>query len=460
MTSFATTSARLRAAWTSPRIAVWIIAAAFVVMAVRLGVFLNSYTVNLVYWDQWDFLNGLFDGADAWTLFRWQHGPQRQGVGNLIMAVLYPATGWNGRADAAASAVALGLAGIAAIWLVKRVSGSLRPWDAVVPLIFLTTTSAETYVVAPNIAHGPLSALLLTGYALALTIRSHGARCFALVLVNFLCVSTGFTWLLGAVTPALLLLFASGPQLTNRERTIYAAGVAASLASLAIFLYGFTPQSATECFQFPHARPWEYVPYAGFVLGRPFGLLPEGETSSLLLGTGAFATMTMFVAYAALGLIRVRGDSIFWAVVASLAGFALLFASSSAVGRVCLGFASAHASRYIPYVLPGLLALYFVIRKSATRSPVAYALLQVFLVACIAKEGDEYSAREAADYFKYKQRWSDCYLAVHDIDVCNARAGHPVYPEPGATRLQQKLDWLEARRYSLFQNSDRTSRPR
>jgi len=457
MTSTATTPARPSAAWISPRKTVWIIAAAFVVMAVRLALYLNRYTVNLVYWDQWDFLSGLFDGADTWTLFRWQHGPQRQGIGNLIIAVLYPATGWNGRVDAAASAVALGLAGVGALWLVKRVCGALRPWDAVVPLIFLTTSSAETYVVAPNIAHGPLSALLLTGYALALTIPPHAARCTALVILNFLCVSTGFTWLLGLATPFLLLLLACGPHLTTRERTVYVVGVAATLASFALFLYGFTPQTATNCFQFPHVRPWEYVPYAGFVLARPFGLHAGEDTMRLIQGTGAFVAMAGLVGYAAFRLIRARGDSDFWAVVTSLSGFALLFASSSAVGRICLGFDSANASRYIPYMLPSLLTLYLVIRKLASRSPVGNALLPVFLVACIAKEGDRFSANEAADYFKYKQRWSDCYLAMHDIDACNARAGHPVYPEPDATRLQQKLDWLEARRYSLFQGSARSS---
>ena len=76
-------------------------------------------------------------------------------------------------------------------------------------------------------------------------------------------------------------------------------------------------------------------------------------------------------------------------------------------------------------------------------------------MACVAKERDKLSSSEASDYLKYKQRWSACYLAMHDIDACDAWAGHPVYPTPAATRLQQKLDWLEARRYSLFQNSGR-----
>src|SRR5262245_63453362 len=104
----------------------WIVALLFLALSIRLFVFVDRYAVNLVYWDQWDFLQGLFDGADAWTLFRWQHGPQRQGIGNLIIAVIYSATGWNGRADGAASAVALMVARGAGRWLVKRGCGPLR----------------------------------------------------------------------------------------------------------------------------------------------------------------------------------------------------------------------------------------------------------------------------------------------------------------------------------------------
>jgi hypothetical protein len=252
-------------------------------------------------------------------------------------------------------------------------------------------------------------------------------------------------------------LLACAPQLTMRERSMYGASIVASLASFGLFLYGFVPQSATDCFQFPHIRPWEYVPYAGFVLARPFGLTAGVETAPLLLSTGAFVAMAIFVGYAAFRLLRSRGSSVSWAVITTLSGFALLFASSSAVGRICLGFDSANASRYIPYVLPGLLALHLAIRKSASKSPVAYALLPVFLIACISKESNRLSANEATDYFKYKQRWRECYLAMHDIDACDAWAGHPVYPRPEATRLQQKLDWLEARRYSLFQAGERSS---
>jgi hypothetical protein len=437
----------------SARTTPWLVGAVLLALAIRLAAFVNRYAVNLVYWDQWDFLQGLFDGADPWTLFRWQHGPQRQGLGNLILAVMYPATGWNGRADAAAIAVVMLLAATAALWLVKRVCGPLRPWDVVVPLVFLTTSSAEAYIAVPNLAHGPLPALLLMSYALTLTIPSHPARCVTLVVVNFFSVNTGFTLLLGGVTPVLLLLLASGPRVTRRERTLYAAGIAASLGTLALFFHGFAPNAAVECFQFPHVPAWEYLPYTGFVLARPFGFLADQPTAHLRLGAGVAIGMAGFVTYSAWRLLRVRGDSVLWAVTSALAGFAWLFAATSAVGRVCLGYDSASATRYIPYILPGILALYLVIRRGASTSRVAYALLPVFLVACIAKETDEVSRNEAVAYYEWKQRWHDCYLARHDIDECDARSGHPVYPAPGQTHLQEKLNWLEAHRYSLFQDA-------
>ena len=244
---------------------------AFVLLALRLAAFVNRYAVDIIYWDQWDFLQGLFDGADAWTLFRWQHGPQRQGIGNLIHAALYSATGWNTRADTAASAVMLLLAAAAALWLVKRVCGSLSPWDVAVPLIFLTTSSTETHLVVPNLAHGPVPALLLVGYGLALTVPSHATRCALLVIINFFAVNTGFTVLLGGITPAILLVQAYASPLTVRERAVSASGIAACAGTVALFFHGLVLYSATECFQFPHVRPWEYVPYTGFVLARPFG---------------------------------------------------------------------------------------------------------------------------------------------------------------------------------------------
>lgn len=101
----------------------WLLGLAFVVLAVRLGHFVDRFAVNLVFWDQWDFLQGLFDDASLWELFRRQHGPHRQGVANLLIAGEYALTGWNGRADAALAAIVMALTGLGGLWWVRRVTG-------------------------------------------------------------------------------------------------------------------------------------------------------------------------------------------------------------------------------------------------------------------------------------------------------------------------------------------------
>ena len=433
------------------RAAAWLIAAVFILLAARLAQFVDRYSVNLVFWDQWDFLQGLFDGADAWTLFRWQHGPQRQGLGNLLHAALYEATGWNGRADAAASAGAMVLAALGALWLVKRVTGTLRPWDAVVPLLFLTTANVETYAVAPNLAHGPLPAVFLVAYALALTAPAHVLKGALVAVVNFLAVNTGFTLLLGAITPVVLLVFARRPGLSRAEREVYAAGIAVSLATLALFLHGFRAWPAAECFAFPHERPLEYVPFAGLVLARPFGLEAGTEWTRLALGSTVLIGAAGLAAYGAVRALKSEASPMVWDVTAVLVGFAVIFAITTAIGRVCLGINAASASRYIPYVVPGLTAVYLVLR-SLRPSRIGSALLCLFLAAGVVKEANV-EREQAEAYSSYKRLWRNCYLARHDIRLCDQLAGHAVYPWPESTRLQEKLNWLEARHYNLFEGS-------
>jgi hypothetical protein len=439
----------------TPRAVKWIIASVFLVATARLAWFVDRYAVNLIFWDQWDFLHGLFVGEDWWTLFRWQHGPQRQGLGNLITAALYSATGWNARADAAAAAVLMLLAALAGLWLVRRLCGQLRPWDAVVPLLFLTTSSAETYAAATNLAHGPLSALFLVALALALTVQSHSVRCALIVGVNALAVNTGFTLLLGPVTPALLLLFASAPTLRPSARVTYAAGAAASIGAMALVLKGLVFHSATSCFQFPHPRPLEYLPFAGSLLTHALGLYAGDDVTPSALASIVAIVVVALWAYATFRLIRSRGDSMLWNVAGLLLTFTVLFTIVTTVGRVCLGLYAASATRYIPYVLPGLLAVYLLPRSGeATR--IRTTVLALFLAGVTAREvAAARNDAEASHHATHKRLWADCYLARHVVAECDAETGGPIYPAAEATGLQEKLDWLEERRYSLFQERTR-----
>jgi hypothetical protein len=434
-----------------PRRTAWIIALVFTALSVRLALFVDGYAINLLYLDEWDYLHGLFEGADAWTLFRWQHGLHRQGVGNLILAVVLDGTGWNSRAVAAASAAVMALAGLAGMWLVRRICGRLRLWDVTVPLLFLTTTSVENYIITPNLAHGPLPALFLIGYALSLTVSSHPARGTLLVAINFLAVNTGFTVLLGGLTPIVFFAFACQPGLRARDRTVYGGALIVSLATAAHFARGLVWVPAVPCYVFPHDPVSEYVTFAGRLLARPFNLsiqASSGESLGIVVAVPAVA----FTLYALFRALRSRGSSVLWNVTGFLAAFTIVFAFVTAVGRVCTGLVIADSSRYIPYVLPGLLGVYLVLRCGLRPGRTQVLALGLFVLIAALKEVSPRSGLEARAESGLKRAWHDCYLRVHDIAICNASAGRPAYPAPEATNLQQKLDWLEARRYNLFQD--------
>jgi hypothetical protein len=426
---------------------------AFIALSARLALFVDGYAINVLYLDEWDYLHGLFDGADSWTLFRWQHGLHRQGAGNLILAVVLDGTGWNSRAAAAASAVTMALAGAAGLWLIKRICGRLRIWDVTVPLLFLTTTSVENYIITPNLAHGPLPALFLMAYALSLSASSHAARGMLLVAINFLAVNTGFTVLLGGITPLVFVAFACQLGLRARDRTVYGAALVASIATAAHFARGLVWVPAVPCYVFPHDPASEYVTFAGRLIARPFNLSMQASSGELL-GFVVAVPAVAFTLYALFRAVRSGGASALWNVIAVLAAFTVVFAFMTAVGRVCTGLVIADSSRYIPYVLPGLLSVYLAVRCGLRPGRAQVLAIGLFVLVAVLKEVSPRSGLEARAESGVKRAWHDCYLTVHDIAMCNESAGRAVYPAPEATNLQQKLDWLEARGYNLFQDQD------
>jgi hypothetical protein len=197
------------------------------------------------------------------------------------------------------------------------------------------------------------------------------------------------------------------------------------------------------------------VPFAGSILTHALGLSSDdGMTPPAIAFTAAIVLVGLW-AYATFQLIRARGDSVLWSVAGVLLTFTLLFTLVTTVGRVCLGLYAASASRYIPYMLPGLLAVYL-LPRSGVATRVRAGLLALFLAVIVSREvGAARNEGEARRYATLKRQWVNCYLARHVVADCDAESGGAMYPVAEATGLQEKLDWLEARGYSLFQERTR-----
>src|SRR4051812_4493708 len=56
--------------------------------------FIKKYTVDIFFYDQWDYYSPLFRNASYLDMFRWQQGPHRMGLGLWLLHWLTPISHW------------------------------------------------------------------------------------------------------------------------------------------------------------------------------------------------------------------------------------------------------------------------------------------------------------------------------------------------------------------------------
>ena len=76
------------------------LAGTFSVCTVRLFHVIDRLAVNVIYWDEWDFLGGLFEDRGWWDLFTWLHGPHREGLGYAVIKICALLSSWDTRFEA------------------------------------------------------------------------------------------------------------------------------------------------------------------------------------------------------------------------------------------------------------------------------------------------------------------------------------------------------------------------
>ena len=149
-------------------------------------------------------------------------------------------------------------------------------------------------------------------------------------------------------------------------------------------------------------------------------------------------------------ILRLRKDA--WdasLVILALMGFSLLFSAGTAIGRVCVGLDLnvGVASRYMIYLVPGFLGLYFQVLSLGGKLR-QYSLAALLVVSIFASfpSGVAHTGRIG----QARREWKDCYLKTEDIAQCDALAHTEIYPSPEATGLKDKLNFLKDRQLNLF----------
>jgi len=436
-----------------------------VLVAGRMFMLVNRYAVNIFFWDQWDFSTAtLFEKHSLWQMFTWQHGPHRQGLGALISFILEPLFRWSSRGEAFLACAIFVLAALLALDLKRRLYGPLTYSDAAIPLIFLVPTEYENLFGATNLSHGPLPILLLVVYCIGWTEKRGWVRYAWVLISNFLLIYTGFGFFVGVITPLLLVLDYVGQKRSGAAELKPSGFVLVlflSVASLLSFFAGYRYDPAAPCFR-PFSEPLvHYLQFVAVIFSNFIGLkqvwwLPGLASGVVMLWAGIALVAALAATVANRQQTRTQGI-----VATVLLVFTLLFCANAALGRLCLGMVLAMNSRYVPYLTPAFLGLYFFCLSQRSRKIRALSVVAFVAIAINASVPIRIGDRSMmAQFHDLKNNWRNCYLERHDIQRCEAilKARKPpeyrIYPSPSATHLQDKLDYLERNRLNLYATRD------
>jgi len=435
------------------------VAIVFAALAIRLFRLTARYAVNVFFWDQWDFNDAtLFEHHSLWEIFRWQHGPHRQGLGGILAALVEPWFRWNSRSEAFVAAGIVVLTGLCLLYLKYRLFGSLAWTDAAIAMIVFSPAQWEALWNTVNFAHGTLPVLLIVLYCLAWTWRNERAKYAAIVALNFGVLYTGFGFFMGLLTPVLLAAQLWEDRAKSLATRFYLlSSTMAAAVSLASFFVGYRRGDASGCESLFSSPPADYVRFFDLMFATPFGIRGAG----LAAGIAGGVALAAVAAIAAVSWKRVLGHSgnrrSLHVVLAILSAYSILFSVATTVGRTCIGVESAHSSRYSNYKQLVVLSLYFAAlswRPPRWRLSPA-ALIPILLIPSIFTSSSD--AEDMVGFHQLKADWRACYLSGRSAEDCDDEDG-AIYPDPERTHLRQKLDYLRATRQNLFADAPEVRR--
>ena len=430
------------------------------VAAICLGIFqtaqlfwfINRYAVDVPYWDQWDYYNAFFTPHTLWQIFAWQHGPHRQGIGFFLTWMVNELTDWNQRAQCFTIGLVMLSAALAALWLKRRLFGSLNWYDLIPVFFILSLGQWELYVSTPNVSHGALPLLLIVLSGLAWTLGNVYLRYGLVLILGFLATYTGFGMFVGMVNLLLLTgdIYQAARQHSRGRLLTASIALALAASSLASFYIGYRFAPAVPNFTFPDPNWPLYPAFMSLQFAGLFGVLGSG-LGPITVGFVIMAGLLAILVLSAAKLLRVPSQDPPARVIFFLLAFAFAFSANAAIGRLCQGLGTAASSRYYPLLVPAGLGLYFaLLTRPAGRTRDTLILLLLLTTMFAAMPVRQRPTIEAI--FHGKTRWVAAYLETQKVAAANAKAGSKVYPLE-SKRFRVRLAWLRAHHYSLFRDA-------
>lgn len=432
-----------------------------VVLALQLFFFVREYAVNLLHFDQWSFLTPLFKNASMWENFRWQHGPHRQGLGNVVVSWVLTATHWDTVVEGLFISALLVAATFTALFLKKRLFGRLTAYDAVIPILCISLDQFDTIVAIPNMSHSILPLLLVFLFCLANTIPWRIPQALGMIVLSFLLVFTGFGILAGVM---ILVLFLFRAYHSIRQQNVLnlvgsAAAVLLIGCSFVVFFVGYRFNAGVPNFVFPHPRPWEYLNVFFSVFGSFWGFR-KGALSLAVGGICAAIVICVWGRSVRESLRSSMPREQYNTTVFVLAGFSILFCAGVSIGRISLGERAGTAYRYVTLLIPAFVSLYFGILTLGNRK-LRSILLATFVGLVVVKSAyfsfplSQRTLKTVVTMRARKLAWISCYERSENLERARRISTLKIHPSPHNANLEEKLRYLKKNRLNLFKKDEK-----
>jgi len=420
---------------------------------------------NVMFWDQWEFYQPLFQGGGWWARALQQNGPVREGLGLVVSGWILEATRWDVRYDSMWAASVLLLAAALALRLKSKIAGPIRFHDAWIPLTCLGAGQFETVLAVPQVSHSVLP-FALTLLAANVWLSANAVpQYLGTAVIGVVLTFTGFGLFAGGLITMLLTLAAVRHAVKGEWRvmSLALAGFAASAGGWALFMKGYVFQPAVENYRFPWTPATDYVRFISLMLN-----LSAGELSRWLPPYVLGGVLAVIIASAAVHIgwlwlrkpVSPRKD-----VLVLLMGSGLLFIAVTAIGRVSLGPVAGTAPRYLSLMIPMWLAVYMAAALSGRRFVALASTVCVLVLAASSyvsvfeRQPSEWPGTigltrdglvRVLHYGTNKTAWADVYVATGSWEAAQAALHDFLHPNPTGSHFDEKFRFLQERKLSFF----------
>jgi hypothetical protein len=405
------------------------------------------------FWDAWDFNSPIFNQDSLLSVFTYQHGPHRQGLGGVIQYAALDLFKYNFKII---SWLALCMIYLASFFYISTLrSYNKKNLNFIYPLVFIFSVSFigfEAITLNPNISHGSLPFLLVAIIIYLQSTKPLKNWMNGLIpLLLFLATFTGFSFIF---TFPFLLFSVLYFYFTKVNKFYYLILFLTFLLSCLFFVnYNFNNSAVSCSAVFDFKLLPQYFWFTVKILMIPLfgGSLFKINQSIFSLFAVVYFLILLYVSIRT--LLNFKKYPKISSVILSMIMYSLSYGFISAVGRLCLGSGAEFSSRYHFYMIPALFAIFIFFANFSTRITFIFPF---FLGRALAFSLLIANLLFISDTFKYeshhknlKASWLDCVRNSSDINLCGKR--FPIYPDSHVIESRVKI-FLERSKVSSATN--------